>query len=198
MVNENKIIYMKDEEENKLLPYQFYDDFNLVSLPMSGKQILIPNWQKKTKTVHPSYINQNIGLLTGKVNGITVLDIDIKDNGMKLFSKLIKLHPDIKTPTVKSPNNGIHLYFQYNKILPNSNRILVDGERIGWDIKNDGSIITSPPSIYPGTDKRYKWVKGKSLNDLDIIAMPNWLEKYILDHLKPYTINRIKKNKSRK
>jgi hypothetical protein len=198
MTNENKIIYMKDEEENKLLPYQFYNEFDLVSLPMSGKQVLIPNWQKKTKTVHPSYINQNIGLLTGKVNGITVLDVDVKDDGMKLFSKLIKEHPDIKTPTVKSPGGSIHLYFNYNKKIPNSNRILVDGERIGWDIKNDGSIITSPPSIYPGTDKRYKWVKGKSLNDLDIIAMPNWLEKYILDHLKPYTINRIKKNKSRK
>jgi len=198
MANGNRIIYMKDEEENKLLPHQFYDEFDLVSLPMSGKQVLIPNWQKKTKTVHPSYINQNIGLLTGKINRITVLDVDVKDNGMKLFSKLIKEHPDIRTPTVKSPGKSLHLYFNYNKNLPNSNRILVDGERIGWDIKNDGSIITSPPSIYPNTTKRYKWVKGKSLNDLDIIDMPKWLEKYILEHLKPYTANRIKKNKSRK
>lgn len=189
---------MKDEDGDKFLPHQFYDEFNLVSLPMSGKQVLIPNWQKKTKTVHPSYIDQNIGLLTGKINGITVLDIDVKDNGMKLFSKLIKEHPDIKTPTVKSPGGSIHLYFNYNKKLPNSNRILVDDERIGWDIKNDGSIITSPPSIYPNTNKRYKWAKEKSLNDLDIIPMPKWLEKYILEHLKPFTINRIKKNKSRK
>ena len=184
---------MKDDDNNKLLPYQFYDEFNLVSLPMSGKQVLIPNWQKKTKTVHPTYIDQNIGILTGKINNITVLDIDIKENGMKLFSKLIKEYSDIKTPTVKSPNNGLHIYFQYNKKLPNSNRILVDGERIGWDIKNDGSIITAPPSIDIDLNKRYKWVKGKGLNDLDIIDMPKWLEKYILDHLKPYTINRIKK-----
>ena len=87
----------------------------------------------------------------------------------------------------------ISIHFQYNKKLPNSNRILVDGERIGWDIKNDGSIITAPPSIDIDLNKRYKWVKGKGLNDLDIIDMPKWLEKYILDHLKPYTINRIKK-----
>ncbi len=197
MVKENRIIYMKDNEGNKLLSHQYYDEFDLINMPMTGKQVLIPNWQKKTKTVHPTYIDQNIGLLTGKINKITVLDIDVKENGIKLFSKLIKEHPDIKTPTVKSPGGSVHLFFKYNKKIPNSNRILVDGERIGWDIKNDGSIITSPPSIYPGTTKRYKWIKGKSLNDLDIIDMPKWLEKYILDHLKPYTIKRIK-NKSKK
>jgi hypothetical protein len=160
---------------------------------MSGKQVLIPNWQKKTKTVHPTYIDQNIGILTGKVNDLTVLDIDVKENGIKLFSKLIKEHSDIKTPTVKTPNNGLHIYFKYNKILPNCNRILVDNERIGWDIKSDGGIITSPPSIDINLNKRYKWVKGKSLNDLNIIDMPKWLEKYILNHLKSYTIKRIKK-----
>lgn len=196
MVKENRIEYIQDEEGNKLLPYQFYDKFNLISIPMSGKQALIPNWQKKTKTVHPTYIDQNIGILTGKINKILVLDVDIKDNGMKLFSKLIKEYGDIKTPTVKSPSGSLHIYFKYNKHIPNSNRILVDGERIGWDIKSDGSIITSPPSIYPGTNKRYKWIKGKSLNDLDIINIPKWLEKYILDHLKPYTIKRLN-NKSR-
>ena len=193
MSKENRIEYIKDEDGNKLLPYQFYDEFDLISIPMTGKQVLIPNWQKKTKTVHPTYINQNIGILTGKCNRIVVLDVDVAENGIKLFSKLIKEHLDIKTPTVKSPSNGLHLYFKYNKNLPNFNRILVDGERIGWDLKSDGGIITSPPSLYPGTTKRYKWIKGKSLNDLDIIDMPKWLEKYILDHLKPYTINRIKK-----
>jgi len=193
MSKESRIIYMKDDNDNKLLPYQFYDEFNLVSLPMSGKQVLIPNWQKKTKTIHPTYIDQNIGILTGKINDITVLDIDVKENGIKLFFKLIKEYSDIKTPTVKSPGGSIHLYFKYNKKIPNSNRILVDGKRIGWDIKNNGSIITSPPSIYPDTNKRYKWVKGKSLNDLDIIMMPKWLEKYILNHLKPYTISKMQK-----
>lgn len=197
MIKENRIEYIKDEEGNKLLPHQYYDEFNLINIPMVGKQVLIPNWQKKTKTINPIYINQNIGILTGKTNGILVLDIDIKYNGMKLFSKLIKEHSYIKTPTVKTPSDGLHIYFKYNKKLPNSNRILVDGEKIGWDIKSDGSIITSPPSIDICLNKRYKWIKGKSLNDLDIIDMPKWLEKYILNHLKPYTLKRIS-HKSRK
>ena len=71
------------------------------------------------------------------------------------------------------------------------NRILVDGKKIGWDIKSDGSIITSPPSIYPNSRKRYEWLPKKSLNDIKPINIPKWLEKYILTHLKPYTIKRI-------
>ena len=71
------------------------------------------------------------------------------------------------------------------------NRILVDNKKIGWDIKSDGSIITSPPSLYPNSRKRYEWLPKKSLNDIKPINIPKWLETYILNHLKPYTIKRL-------
>jgi hypothetical protein len=194
----NIIHYIIDNDNNKLLPYQFYDKFGLINMPMDGKKGIIPNWSNKIKTVHPSYIDQNIGILTGKINNITVLDIDVAEDGLKMWQKLSKEYYEILTPMVKSPGGSIHLYFKYNKNIPNMNRIIVDGKRIGWDIKNDGSIITSPPSLYPNINKRYKWIKNKSLNDISIKKMPKWLEKFILDNLKPYTIKRINKKKSRK
>jgi hypothetical protein len=205
-----KIHYLIDKDGNKLLPYEYYNKFKYISIPMVGKKCLIKEWQKKTKTVHPNYINENIGLLTGKNNNLTVLDIDVKDNGMILWNIITKLYPTIKTPTVKSPGGSIHLYFKYNNKIPNMNRIKLKQpnikinnntinllthfnlenlklKRIGWDIKNDGSIITSPPSVYPSLEKnnlRYKFIDNLSFNDIKPITMPNWLEEFIINNIK--------------
>lgn len=190
-IKENKIDYLITKNGEKLLPWQYYNKFNYISIPMVGKKVLIPNWQNKTETVVPHYISPNIGILTGKKNNLLVLDIDVKDNGIKLWNNISKNYLEIITPTVKSPGGSIHLYFKYNSKIPNMNRILVDGKKIGWDIKSDGSIITSPPSLYPNSRKRYEWLPKKSLNDIKPINIPKWLENYILTHLKPYTIKRI-------
>jgi hypothetical protein len=69
------------------------------------------------------------------------------------------------------------------------NRIIVNNIKIGWDIKSDGSIITAPPSIYPNTNKRYKWVI--SLNECKPINIPKWLENFILSNLKKSTKKRL-------
>lgn len=193
LIKETKIDYLETKKGEKLLPWQYYNQFNYITIPMINKKVLIPNWQNKIETVIPHYLTHNIGILTGKKNNLLVLDIDVKDNGMKLWKILSKQYPEIKTPTVKSPGGSLHFYFKYNSKLPNMNRILVDGKRIGWDIKSDGSIITSPPSLYPNTKQRYKWLSNKSLNDITPINMPKWLENYILTHLKLSTIKRLEK-----
>ena len=191
-MKDTKIDYLITKNGDKLLPWQFYNTFNYISIPMINKKVLIPNWQNKKETVIPYYISPNIGLLTGKKNNLLVLDIDIKDNGMKLWNYISKKHTEFKTPTVKSPGGSIHFYFKYTSKIPNMNRILVNNERIGWDIKSDGSIIMSPPSLYPNTNKRYKWII--SLNECKPINMPRWLEQFILSHLKESTKARININ----
>lgn len=193
LIKENKIDYLINKKGNKLLPWQYYNEFNYISIPMVGKQTLIPGWQKKKETIVPHYLGSNIGLLTGKINNLTILDIDIKDEGMKYWNKIKKEYPKFITPTVKSPGGSLHYYFKFNSKIPNMNRILIDNKKIGWDIKSNGSIITSPPSIYPDTKKRYKWIENLSLNDCKPIDMPKWLELFILNHLKESTIKRIKK-----
>ncbi len=191
--NSNRIDYLITKQNEKLLPWQYYNKFNYISIPMIDKKVLIPNWQNKKETIIPNYINSNIGILTGKINNLLVLDIDIKDNGMKAWNEIIKLNPIFKTPTVKSPGGSLHYYFKYNNKIPNMNRILINNKKIGWDIKSNGSIIVSPPSIYPNTNKKYKWIKGLSLNDIKPINIPKWLELFILNHLKSSTLKRITK-----
>lgn len=185
-----KIDYFESKNGDKLLPWQFYNTFNYISIPMVDKRVLIPNWQNKTETIIPHYLSPNIGILTGEKNNLLVLDIDVRDNGIQFWNKISKEYPKFKTPMVKSPGGSIHFYFKYNQNIPNMNRILINNERVGWDIKSDGSIIVSPPSIYPNTNKRYKWII--SLNDCKPINIPKWLERFILTHLKESTKRRLK------
>lgn len=191
-MKETKIDYLITKDNIKLLPWQYYNLFNYITIPMYDKKVLIPNWQNKTHTVIPNYISPNIGILTGKKNNLTILDIDIKDDGLKLWNTVSKKYPEIKTPTVKTPTGGLHYYFKYNNKIPNMNKILVDGQIIGWDLKSDGSIIATPPSLHSNTNKRYKWII--SLNDNKPIMMPKWLESFILNNLKSSTKKRINVN----
>ena len=188
-MKDTKIDYLISKKGNKLLPWQFYNTFNYISIPMVDKKVVIPNWQNKKETVIPHYLSPNIGILTGKKNNLLVLDIDLKENGMKLWNYISKQYPKFITPTVKSPGGSLHFYFKYTPNIPNMNRILVNNNRIGWDIKSDGSIITSPPSLYPNSNKRYKWLVD--LNYCKPINIPKWLEYFILDHLKDSTKKRI-------
>jgi hypothetical protein len=181
----NKLNFIKDPDtDEKLLGFQYYNLYNIVTIPIisNGKIPFLKEWNRITNTVHPTYADQNIAILTGKTNNITVLDIDSKEDGILFWKQLSKQYPDIKTPTVNTPSGGVHLYFKFNKKLHTMYRIKVDDKKIGWDIKSNNSIIIAPPSIINGN--KYKWVKNKSLDDVNILNMPKWLEKFILDHLK--------------
>ena len=186
-----RINYMKDDKDNKLLPFQFYNLYNFVTMPIQeNKKIpMIPKWSSIEKTIHPNYLEENIAIICGKCSNLIVLDIDKKDNGLKLWETLG--YKDIKTPQVKSPS-GLHIYFKYTDKLPIMNRILVDGKKVGWDIRTDHSIVLCEPSIID--NKKYKFRNGFSLLDHDIKKMPNNLIKFILNHLKESTQKKMKQN----
>lgn len=167
-----KINYIKDKFGSKLLPFQYYNLYNFVTIPVINKIPFIKRWNLITKTVHPSNINHGIAVLTGKVSGISVLDID--DN-LNLFKELFG---EINTPTVIT-GKGIHLYFKFDKDIKNSIKLNFQGKKIGWDFRN-GSLVTLPPSKVNGIT--YKWIKGKSLIDIKIKNIPNKLKKFIIQH----------------
>ena len=66
-------------------------------IPIPCNKNKIPScqaWQKINKESCLSKIksNNNIGILTGKISGITVIDIDVKDKGLEVWNKFIA-HP---------------------------------------------------------------------------------------------------------
>jgi hypothetical protein len=103
----------------------------------------------------------NVGIITGKISGVTVVDIDT-DKGKATIAPYIK---DLKTPTAKTQKGGMHLYFQYVPGLTNSVRRLD-----GIDLRNDGGFVVAPPSR--GMWGNYEWVKGLELGIVTPAPMP--------------------------
>lgn len=94
----------------------------------------------------------NIALITGKISGVDVVDVDsYKGKGE------FKIDSPIK---VNTPRGGTHYYFKH-----------VDGVRpgvnadLGVDLRGDGSYVLIPPSLGPNGNK-YEWKKGGELNSL--------------------------------
>ena len=161
-------------------PIDYYNKYKLITIPLipNDKRPYLKEWQKLTKS-KKGRDGDNIGAITGKVNNITVIDIDKKDNGMKIFKKWIKEYGEIDVPTVKT-GDGLHLYFKYDKDLKSSLKIKINDKRIGIDIKSDGGQIVIPPSMHPN-GKEYKWIK--TLDDYKIKKIPKWLKDKLLDKL---------------
>jgi Bifunctional DNA primase/polymerase, N-terminal/Primase C terminal 2 (PriCT-2) len=94
-----------------------------------------------------------IGIATGKVSGIIVIDADRKNgkNGFEVLKELeTKLGPLPVTATVLTPNHGEHRYYCYAEGIGSGADVL----GAGVDIRGDRGFIIAPPSH----DGRYKWV----------------------------------------
>ena len=66
-----------------------------------------------TDTTNINTENNNIALITGKLNNICVLDIDVQDDGLSQWNNYLKNHIEPMTVTVKTPSGGLHYYFKF-------------------------------------------------------------------------------------
>jgi hypothetical protein len=157
---------------------ELYSKLKFISIPVHGKRPFFKNWNAVEHTPRDLSVfnGNNIGILTGKVSKITILDIDSKDDGVIIFNKIKKLYPEFKSPMVYTPGKGYHIYFKYNPRLLSISRLRLNGKRIGWDVLNNDRQAVAPPSIID--NKKYKWIHSPL--DTEIINMPEWLESYIL------------------
>lgn len=109
-----------------------------------------------------------VGLLTGEPNGITVLDVDIK-NGKDGAESLAKLgFSDLTSITpvyTRSPSGGWHLFFAYNPSIKGT--VGQIGE--GLDVRNRNQFVLAPDSLKEG--KRYI-VAGRPLGTVDLPPFP--------------------------
>lgn len=100
--------------------------------------VRLPTEAEVTKwwTDNPEY---NLGVVTGLVSNLTVVDFDVK-NG--LSTKINDLPPTLK---VKTPSGGFHLYYKYEPSLRTG--VDIFGDMSGVDIRNDGGYVVAPPSV---------------------------------------------------
>jgi hypothetical protein len=114
-----------------------------------------------------------IAIITGKISGITVMDIDCNN--------LEEIKDIPETYTVKT-NKGYHFYFKYtNEILTHSEKFSRANGNFGIDARNDGGIVFAPPTKYElpnGQEIKYETIKDIALADFPIDWLKNIYKKY--------------------
>lgn len=160
--------------ENRLLDAALYyaDHFGYSVIPVKedGSKKPYVKWERyQTEKASPetikmwwqSFPNAAIGIVTGKISGISVIDVDLHKMSDEEVVDYQDKFTEILTPTAMSPRKGLHYYFQYCPDLPNKPNIYkhVDG-------RNDGNYIIAPPSI------GYSWINGKKITDLQLGIIP--------------------------
>jgi hypothetical protein len=119
------------------------------------------DWQTWVKR----FPEANLGLITGRLSGVVVLDVD----DMKLGAEIAMKHP-ATGPMCATPGGGFHMYFKYPKDrdIPNSSN-----RKLGCDLRGEGGYVVLPPSV--DSRGRWKW-------DLDPLGFkPPPLRKWVLD-----------------
>ena len=122
----------------------------------------IRSWWKK-------WPNANIGIATGRVSGVLVVDID-GDIGSKSIKSLQRQCGKLPKTLTAQTGNGAHLFFRCGD---NSYRSRT-GVMPGVDIRADGGYVVAPPSVHIA-GKRYRWS-----SDAKIAGPPIFLRQILV------------------
>lgn len=116
-----------------------------------------------------------VGIVTGKISGILVLDVDdleaIKDLEIPI------------TPTVRTVSGGRHYYFKFPADFKPKNfqRLLP-----GIDIRGEGGFVVAPPSAV-NTQEGYAW--ERDLSSTPLADIPVWLNQLLRQEDKDFIPN---------
>ena len=108
-----------------------------------------------------------VGVVTGPVSGVLVLDVDGPEGEAEL-----QKHGHPITPMVRTPSGGMHLYFKHP---PGDVRT---GIRVapGLDVKARGGYVVAPPSV-GANGKPYEWIV--SPKEAEMAEVPGWLKELV-------------------
>src|SRR5215216_3351005 len=119
--------------------------------------------RRATKEELAAWAWPGVGIVTGGVSGVLVLDVD----GPEGEEELQKYgHP--VTPMVRTANGGLHLYFKHPE------QHVRTGIRVapGLDVKASGGYVVAPPSLGPD-GRPYEWIV--SPEEANLAEPPRWL-----------------------
>ncbi len=146
--------------------------------PHPGKHPILNNWPARAST-HLGALrtwfsggNANIGICTGAINKIVVLDVDAGQEGLENLRALGLTEAETDTLTVETGGGGKHFYYQHPgyPIRNSANKL---GEKI--DLRGDGGFVCAAPSLHM-SGRRYEWLAGC---DYPIAPFPETLARLI-------------------
>jgi len=131
----------------------YYDNNGIIKKKLTN---LPPQWQKfKESKINYDKKNNSLGVLTGKINNIIILDFD---KGDEVIEKYEYMFPELKDcPRVKT-RKGCHFYFQWSERCENINKN--HSSKFG-EVLGNGMFAIYPDTKYKlpnGEIAEYKWI----------------------------------------
>jgi len=113
----------------------------------------------------------NVGIVTGEISNLIVLDVDPKHGGDATLERLEhRFRPLSATAEAVTGGGGRHLYFAHPGWLTRNRAGLAQG----IDLRGDGGYVVAPPSIHP-SGRPYAWVPGHGPDEITLAPLPRWL-----------------------
>lgn len=144
-----------------------------------GKRPIVP-WEelqrrrpteKEVRGWFERWPDANLAIVTGRVSGLIVLDVDPRHDGDETLDELEQSYgPLPHTAEAITGSGGRHVYFAYpGRMVRNA-----VGFAPGLDIRGDGGVIVAPPSVHP-SGRRYEWEVSHHPDETPVVPMPRWL-----------------------
>lgn len=124
-----------------------YLSHNISVIPVGKNKIPLISWKKyQTERATEKDIEEwwakwpdaNLGVITGKISGITVIDVEAGGDISKFPS----------TSIIRTGGGGYHLYYQYSPGFENKTRVFPL-----TDIRGEGGFVVAPPSVHSSGQK---------------------------------------------
>lgn len=118
---------------------------------------------------------RNVGVVTGAVSGLVVLDVDPRHDGEDSLRQLEREHgPLPSTAEAITGGDGRHLYFSHPGTSVR-NRV---GIAPGIDLRGNGGCVVAPPSVHP-SGARYRWRQDHAPWQQPLAPLPLWLRRIV-------------------
>lgn len=188
--------------DNMLQAALWYQKNGFSVFPIEAKDKPLIKWKQFQKRVaskeevtewfRDKWPYASIGLVTGKISNLTVVDADSQEGKEAVENYL---SDDFETPISKTPR-GWHYYFRYTDGLRNSTSkqkpLLTD-----CDIRSEGGYVVAPPTVFNnnGSIKSYTWLERLKIGKTPIQSLPSSLvEILLLDNPNECSNTSIKKD----
>jgi len=151
----------------------YYRELGFSVIPLKQDKSPYLNWREfqnrrasisEVKTWWKDWPDANIGVVTGRISGLVVLDVD--KEGMKKR----KLWDIFNTPIAITGGGGRHLYFKHPNDKAISN-FQARPDLKGIDLRGDGGYVVAPPSKHK-SGKEYTWEKGYEIDTINLCEFP--------------------------
>lgn len=145
--------------------------FSVIPLKTKDKKPALESWKpfqnqypttEDLKNWFDNGSNLNIGIITGKISNIVVVDLDSTK-----AEKYAKINNFPKTPTART-GRGLHLYYKYEDGIRNFQK---RDDLPDIDLRGDGGYVVAPPSLHP-SGKKYQWVENFDIDGTPIAQLP--------------------------